>query len=101
MQKEFFKGVCFLSCFLYFIFFIVINAGAQKSFSVKIKNPNYSIKIIPAASNTFGYTISKDNGIMIRQPTIPGMPGLVGFRLKADAQKVAALVISKLSRGMM
>jgi hypothetical protein len=38
---------------------------------------------------------------MIRQPTIPGMPGLKGFRLKADAQKVAVLAVSKLTRGIM
>ena len=93
MQKEIFKGVSFLSFFLYFIFFLCINAGAQKASPAKIKNATYSIKIIPAAENTYGYIISKSDAVIIHQPTIPGMPGLKGFRLKADAKKVAALAV--------
>ena len=81
--------------------FISTNARAQKSVHSKIKQSVYSIKIIPAAGNSYGYEISKDNRVMIHQPNIPGMPGNKGFKLKADAQKVASLAVSKLSSGVM
>ena len=81
--------------------FFGTNTKAQKPGTSKIRQFTYTIKIIPAAGNSYGYEISKDNSIIIRQPNIPGMPGNKGFKLKADAQKVASLTISKLSHGIM
>ena len=37
----------------------------------------------------------------IHQPSIPGMPGNDGFKTKADAEKVAQLVIKKIKKGEM
>lgn len=100
MRIKILKATSLLPFLFYFIFFLAMNAEAQTSPS-KIRNVVYSIKIIPAAENTYGYTILNDNVVIIRQTNIPGMPGLKGFRLKADAQKVAALAVSKISRGIM
>ncbi len=86
---------------LFSAFFFSTNTNAQKSVPAKIKYSEYSIKIIPSAGNSYGYEIFQDNIVIIRQPNIPGMPGNKGFKLKADAQKVARLAVSKLSHGMM
>ncbi len=58
-------------------------------------------KIIPAEANTFGYDILSDNKTYIHQPSIPGLPGHAGFRKKQDAEKVAKLVMYKLSHNIM
>jgi hypothetical protein len=38
---------------------------------------------------------------MIHQPSAPGLPGNEGFKTKADAEKVAKLVIDKIKKGEM
>ncbi len=57
--------------------------------------------IISSAGNSFGYEIQIQDKVIIRQPSIPGVPGIKGFDTKEDAEKVAALVIIKLRRGIM
>ena len=57
--------------------------------------------IILSAGNSFGYEIRIQNKVIIRQQSIPGAPGIKGFDKKEDAEKVAALVIIKLQRGIM
>ena len=61
----------------------------------------YSFKIIRLASNTYGYEIYNGSKLFIKQLTIPGIAGTGGFRKKSDAEKVANLVTSKLSKGIM
>ncbi len=63
--------------------------------------PQLNYKIIPAPNHTWGYDILKDNKIFIHQPNKPGLPGIEGFRTKADARKVAQLVMAKIKRGEM
>jgi hypothetical protein len=60
-----------------------------------------SYKIIEAANKTFGYDIYADDKLMIHQKSIPAMPGNDGFKTKADAEKVAQLVIEKIKKGEM
>ncbi len=60
-----------------------------------------SFTIIPAEGNTFGYDILNDNRKMIHQPSVPGMPGNKGFAKKADAEKVARLVMNKINHNQM
>ena len=50
---------------------------------------------------TFGYDIFNDGKLLVRQPTIPGRPGLAGFKTRTDAEKVAKLVIGKIKQGQM
>ena len=74
---------------------------------VKVKNTpgpqvqKYSFSVIPAAENTFGYEITEQGKIIVRQKTIPSLPGNKGFKTKNDAEKCAGLVILKLSRNIM
>ena len=62
---------------------------------------NMTYKIIDAANKTFCYDIFADGKLMIHQPSVPGLPGNEGFKTKADAEKVAKLVISKIKKGEM
>ncbi len=101
MQKKIYQKDAYFLLLLLSALFISIDTRAQKAVPSKIKYSEYNIKIISAPGNSYGYEISKDNSVIIRQPNIPGMPGNKGFKLKADAQKVASLAVSKLSHGMM
>lgn len=65
------------------------------------KARNLSFKIIDVLHNTFGYDIFVDGKLMVHQPTIPGVSGNDGFKKKADAEKVAQLVITKIRDGIM
>ena len=58
-------------------------------------------QIIPTEDNTFGYDILSDNKKLIHQPSRPGLPGNGGFKKKEDAEKVAKLVVYKLSHNIM
>lgn len=64
-------------------------------------NGKLSYKIISAPHNTFGYDIYDDGKLIIHQNSIPGLPGNKGFATKANAEKVAKLVISKINAGEM
>ena len=58
-------------------------------------------RIVSSAGNSFGYEIQIQDKVIIRQLSIPGVPGTKGFDKKEDAEKVAALVIVKMRRGIM
>ncbi len=62
-------------------------------------NSKFEYGVIDAPNKTFGYEISADGKVLIRQNSIPGMPGTEGFRTKNDAQKVARLAITKIQKG--
>lgn len=61
----------------------------------------YTFKLIEVGLGKYGYEIYSNNKIFIRQVTIPAIPGNNGFQRKADAEKVAKLVITKLSNDLM
>ena len=64
-------------------------------------NAEITIKIIPAANNTFGYDILLYGRPLIHQPNIPGLPGNDGFATKQNARKVAEFVVKKIRRNEM
>lgn len=64
-------------------------------------NTNLTYKIIDAPNNTFCYDVFADGKLMIHQTSVPGLPGNEGFKTKADAEKVAQLVIGKIKKGEM
>jgi uncharacterized protein DUF4907 len=77
---------------------IVFNYPFQDE---KKKTGQYTIKLVPADAGTYGYEIYSDKKLLIKQINIPGQAGVKGFKRKTDAQKVANLVVEKLSKGMM
>lgn len=102
-----------MKTFLTFLaLFIVMISSAQTnsekpqikkdSFSSNsLKTERYTFSIIPAANNTWCYDIYMDKKLFIHQPSIPAVPGNEGFKTKADAEKVAKLVIDKIKKGEM
>ncbi len=60
---------------------------------------NISYEIIPGQNNTFGYDISVNGKKLIHQEHIPAMPGTLGFKTAAQAQKVAEFLIEKMKKG--
>ncbi len=64
-------------------------------------NTKLTYKIIDAPGNTYCYDVLADGRLMIHQASAPGLPGNKGFKTKADAEKVAKLVISKIRKGEM
>ena len=67
----------------------------------QFSNTKLTYNIIPAANNTFCYDVLADGKILIHQPSKPGLPGNEGFKTKADAEKVAKLIITKIKKGEM
>jgi len=64
-------------------------------------NAEITIKIIPAANNTFGYDILLYGRPLVHQPNIPGLPGNEGFTTKERAQTVAEFVVKKIRNNEM
>ena len=69
--------------------------------AAQFANTKLSYKIIPAANHTFCYDVLADGKVLIHQPSKPGLPGNEGFKSKADAEKVAQLIITKIKKGEM
>lgn len=64
-------------------------------------NANITSKIIPSEGHTWGYDIYVEGKRFIHQLSKPGLPGNGGFATKAQAQKVADIIIQKLKKGQM
>lgn len=61
----------------------------------------YSVTPILAPDHTWGYIILMDGKPLIRQTSIPALPGNRGFSNRTRAKRAARLVIDKLHRGEM
>jgi uncharacterized lipoprotein YehR (DUF1307 family) len=64
--------------------------------SACVKKEKFQIENIKTATG-WGYTITYKNRILIKQTIIPVVDHNKSFATKEDAQKVAALVVSKLN----
>src|SRR5215467_7093570 len=64
-------------------------------------NTKLTYKIIDAPGHSFGYDVYANGKLLIHQASIPAMPGNEGFKTKADAEKVAQLVVGKIRKGEM
>jgi hypothetical protein len=58
-------------------------------------------EILTNKDSSYGYDVYVNGKLLVRQPSIPGMAGAKGFLRKADAKKVATLVIKKIQQGLM
>jgi hypothetical protein len=71
-------------------------AQARASTTTKL-----TYKTIDAPNHTYGYDVFAEGKLLIHQTSIPALPGNEGCKTKADASKVAQLVISKIKKGEM
>lgn len=93
-----------LPLFLFISNSIVAQNISQHVKKIAVSQPEKSsltYQIINAHENTFGYNILDHSRLMIHQQSVPGLPGNKGFSKKADAEKVAKLVINKITRNIM
>lgn len=79
---------------------IAVKSSSQPKPASAITEPVF-YKIIPGIQGTFGYDIFVGGKTFIHQPDIPCLTGKEGFQQKADAEKVAQLVIAKIKKGIM
>jgi hypothetical protein len=67
-------------------------------FSSRINNDNeYTYRIIKIDGGYWGYEIQFNDKIFIHQEHIPAVQGMHRFNSKADAQKVAELLVYRLN----
>lgn len=103
------KKIIILTTVLFFILAARAQVQPKQQENSDIKFPSagayantkLSYKIIDAANHTYGYDVYADGRLMIKQKSIPAMPGNEGFKTKADAEKVAQLVIGKIKKSEM
>jgi hypothetical protein len=76
-------------------------ATQQKEKNNPYANAEITTKIIPSANKTFGYEILLNGKTLVRQPSVPAMPGNNGFTTKERAQKVADFVVKKIKKNEM
>lgn len=66
-----------------------------------LRNAHLTVAVQPNPDHTFGYDLLADGQLLIRQPTIPALPGTAGFRTAQAAQQVGNFVADKLRRGQL
>lgn len=80
---------------------LVLAQTPQNDLSRGGTTDKFTFKVYRKVDKTFGYDIFKNGKLLIHQPTIPGRPGVSGFKTITDAEKVAKLVIGKMRKGIM
>lgn len=65
------------------------------------RQAQFTARAFRTANHTFGYNIFMNNALVIHQPVIPCYGGSSGFRSEKEAMLVAALVISKMKKGLL
>lgn len=86
--------------YLAIVFFSVFQSCTQTE-KQDNDTKSYTYKIYKTENSSFGYDIYKDSTLIIHQPIVPGISGNSGFKNEDDAGKVANLMVSKLSNGIM
>lgn len=64
------------------------------------KTSNYTYKIVEGENHTFGYEISSQGTVLVRQPFIPAVAGKQGFVSKEEAESVAKLIVQKVEKNI-
>ncbi|MBI4649653.1 MAG: DUF4907 domain-containing protein [Bacteroidia bacterium] len=86
-------NIIFSTVFVFFTLFFSTFCFAQNQINTmdnKNNNQpktNYTVTVIPAPENTFGYEIFADGKKYIHQENIPSMQGIKGFSTKQQAEK--------------
>jgi hypothetical protein len=74
------------------------KATANSTSSQNTSAIKYEIK--EGENHTFGYEISVDGTVMVKQPFIPAVSGKQGFVSKEEAEKVAQLIVKKVEKNI-
>jgi Domain of unknown function (DUF4907) len=80
-----------------------VASAPKKKDARNLLNANSSkalfVKTILQTDNTWGYDIFDADKLLIHQPHIPAMSGNIGFTTVAQAERVAAVVVTKMQQG--
>src|SRR5678815_5233515 len=99
-------SLIFFQCFTITMLFAQAPARSDSSVAKfpeadAYANTKLTYKMIDAPNHTFGYDVYADGKLLIHQTSVPAISGNDGFKTKASAEKVALLVIDKITRGEM
>lgn len=75
-----------------------LNTPVKTPISNAKTNKVLTFQVIDAPNKTFGYDISVDGKKLIRQTSVPAVPGIEGFKTAAQAEKVALFLIEKMKK---
>lgn len=94
-----------LRLYLFFCLFIVSNYSCKEVISdscednIKVAD-KYQINTFKNEENSWGYNILKEGKILIHQPNIPAIDGIIHFTTQEDAKSAATLVVDKLNKNI-
>ena len=71
----------------------------EKERAAKMEKADITFLVIDTPDEKFGYAIFIDGELYLEQKTVPAIDGSTGFESKEEAEKVAALVITKIKSG--
>jgi Domain of unknown function (DUF4907) len=78
----------------------IISDSTKKDVNT-FANIEVTSKIFEAEEGTFGYDILVEKRAIIHQPSIPALPGNLGFSTRTKAQIVADYIVNKFKTGEM
>lgn len=81
----------------------VTNSQSEPAPQTETQNKsssNVQYQIIENENHTFGYEITANGTVMVKQPFIPAVAGKQGFASKEEAEKVAQLIVKKVEKNI-
>jgi len=75
---------------------LTIKNNQIKDIDLTAGHDTVSYQVFAAGNQRYGFDIMISGTVFIHQPVVPGLPGLLGFRRKADATRVAQLLVTRL-----
>ncbi|MCK8493298.1 MULTISPECIES: DUF4907 domain-containing protein [Spirosoma] len=76
---------------------IILGLALITGYLFYSRQPHYRVEVFKAP-NGWGYDIVNNGKAFIHQPTIPGVPGMVGFANEDQARRVGERAVEKLER---
>jgi hypothetical protein len=83
------------------IFFVIGCCSCSTPKQDSIHQHRFEASVFRSEYGGFGYDIRQGDKLIIHQPSIPAIAGNRGFATDQGARKIAALVITKLEKGLM
>jgi hypothetical protein len=102
-MTKIFKAAVFICIGCFSLIAAAQNTGKipESGNSNSCQRPTIRYEIINGIEGTFGYDIYINGVLTVHQPSRPALQGEKGFATKANAEKVARIVIGKIKKGEM
>ena len=93
--------VAFCVILIILIFKIAFISAESDNKTHKPAETEYTIETFRVGENGWGYNISKNKKLIIKQDLIPAVEKQTAFKSEADARKTGNLVIEKLKKNQL